>query len=241
MCTVTFLPRENGDFIFTTNRDEAPTRETISPKIYVEDGMKLLYPKDVKAGGTWIALSEEERLVCLLNGGYEKHKHTGDYSRSRGLIVKEALKAENIKWFAEDVDLEGVEPFTLIAIDWSFLTICVQLIWDGKERHIRVLSHQPKIWSSSTLYDSDVRKEREAWFSELLQKDSSPSFDSTIKFHLNDSKGAKESSIKMKRDGVETMSVTSIVKNDFGVVMFYKDLLSGEEKSIDLFAACKEV
>lgn len=241
MCTVTFLPRGNGDFIFTTNRDEDPTRETLFPKVYLEDGFKFLYPKDVKAGGTWIALSEEERLVCLLNGAFNKHKHTGNYSRSRGLIVKEALKAENIKWFVEDVDLEGVEPFSLVAIDWSFLTICIELIWDGNEKHIRVLSHQPKIWSSSTLYDVKMRKERESWFSDLLKTEEEPSFNSVINFHLDDTKGDIESSVKMKRAGVETLSVTSIVKNDFGVVMFYKDIISGEEKSIDLFAVCKNV
>lgn len=241
MCTVTFLPRENGDFIFTSSRDEDSSRETVFPKVYLEDGHKFLYPKDVKAGGTWVALSEDERLVCLLNGGFYKHKHTGNYTRSRGLIVKEALKAENIKWFVEDVDLEGVEPFTMIAIDWSFLTICVELIWDGKKKHIRVLSHKPKIWSSSTLYNVEMRKERESWFSDLLKIDDTPSFDSVIKFHLDDSKGTAETSVKMKRESVETLSITSIVKSDNGVVMFYKDVLTGEEKMIDLFAACKEL
>lgn len=241
MCTVTFLPRQNGDFIFTTNRDEDPARDTEFPNVYKEDGVNLLYPKDKKAGGTWIAVSEHERLVCLLNGAYEKHESTGNYKHSRGLIVKEALKAENIKWYLEDVDLEGIEPFTLVALDWSFLTICLEVIWDGKQKHIRVLSHQPKIWSSSTLYTKDMHKDRKEWFSELLKTEEDPSFDSVIKFHLNESFGTPDTSIKMKRPGVETVSVTSIVKNDFGVVMFYKDIATGEEKVVDLFAVCKEM
>ena len=56
MCTITFIPKSNNDFILTSNRDEAPGRETFPPEIYEEEGVKLLYPKDALAGGTWIGL-----------------------------------------------------------------------------------------------------------------------------------------------------------------------------------------
>ena len=32
MCTVTYLPLKNGDFILTSNRDETPLRKTIPQK-----------------------------------------------------------------------------------------------------------------------------------------------------------------------------------------------------------------
>ena len=50
MCTVTYLPIGDADFILTSNRDEQPSRKTIEPKEYVEDNVKLTYPKDELAG-----------------------------------------------------------------------------------------------------------------------------------------------------------------------------------------------
>ena len=69
MCTVTYLPLGDHNFILTSNRDVAPKRETTPPKEYNEVGVKLTYPKDKLAGGTWIGVSEKKRLICLLNGG----------------------------------------------------------------------------------------------------------------------------------------------------------------------------
>ena len=82
MCTVTYLPLGNNDFILTSNRDEDPKRKTIPPKEYLEDGVKLTYPKDELAGGTWIGLSEKSRLICLLNGGFTKHSREESYRMS---------------------------------------------------------------------------------------------------------------------------------------------------------------
>ena len=89
MCTVTFLPLSKTDFILTSSRDIPFSREKAShPKQYVEDGVKLWYPKDGKAGGSWIGTSSKNRLICLLNGGYVYHKPLTSYKKSRGLIVK---------------------------------------------------------------------------------------------------------------------------------------------------------
>ncbi|WP_139958905.1 NRDE family protein [Flavicella sediminum] len=236
MCTVTYLPKENGDFIFTSNRDEQASRETLFPEFYKENGVNYLYPKDKKAGGTWIALSEEERLVCLLNGAYENHEAKVSYAYSRGLVVKEVLQAENVKWAIEDLELDGVEPFTLIAIDWSFLTICIELIWDGVKKDIRILSNQSKIWSSSTLYSKPIKAERESWFVDFMTSHPDATQKEILEFHLDDSLGTKETSIKMKRPNVETLSVTSIVKSDAGVTMYYQDVLTGIDKNVDLFS-----
>src|SRR5690606_27855602 len=74
MCTLTFIPKGNFDFIITSNRDEASFRKTLPPKTYVVDGEKLVYPKDEVAGGTWIGVSSRNRLVCLLNGGFIAHE-----------------------------------------------------------------------------------------------------------------------------------------------------------------------
>tara|TARA_B100000809_G_scaffold38098_1_gene33333 strand:- start:23148 stop:23879 length:732 start_codon:yes stop_codon:yes gene_type:complete len=236
MCTVTFLPKSNGDFIFTSNRDEQPDRKTLAPDFYKVKDIQYLYPKDEKAGGTWVALSENERLVCLLNGAYENHEDTSPYAYSRGLVVKEVLEAENAKWAIEDLELEGVEPFTLIALDWSFMPICIELIWDGVKKDIRILSNKSKIWSSSTLYDKPIKAERESWFANFEALYPEATEQNVLDFHLNDSFGTKEIAIKMKRSYVETTSVTSIVKKGDTIKMYYLDVLTGEHASTDLFS-----
>ena len=83
MCTVTYLPNNNGDFIFTSSRDEEVQRKTLAPEIYTKDETRFVYPKDLVGGGTWIATSDQERLVCLLNGAYEAHdkKKTSEKSK----------------------------------------------------------------------------------------------------------------------------------------------------------------
>ncbi|MBK9018424.1 MAG: NRDE family protein [Saprospiraceae bacterium] len=35
----------------------------------------LIFPRDTAAGGTWIAASDTNRVACLLNGAFVKHKH----------------------------------------------------------------------------------------------------------------------------------------------------------------------
>jgi len=236
MCTVTYLPKDNGDFILTSNRDEQVGRTTIAPEFYIKNDEHFLYPKDLKSGGTWIALSEAERVVCLLNGAYEAHKPGGSYAYSRGLVVKQVLEAENAKWAAEDIDLEGVEPFTLIVLDWSFMPICIELIWDGVKKDIRILSHRSKIWSSSTLYDKSVKSERESWFKDFQNKYPKASQQDILDFHKNENLGSMQTSIKMKRPKVESVSITSIKKEGAEVSMYYLDLATGEEKIMDLFS-----
>ena len=44
MCTVTYLPLPNNNFILTSNRDETPLRKTIPPKTYIENDAELTYP-----------------------------------------------------------------------------------------------------------------------------------------------------------------------------------------------------
>lgn len=92
MCTITFTPISNHGFILTSNRDEAPGRETLPPEIYNEDGVKLLYPKDAVAGGTWIGVSDRKRVASLMNGGFVAHEPKQSYRKSRGVVLKDILR-----------------------------------------------------------------------------------------------------------------------------------------------------
>ncbi|WP_430927923.1 NRDE family protein [Polaribacter marinivivus] len=214
MCTVTYLPIADNQFILTSNRDETPLRKTIPPKKYVEDGVTLTYPKDEIAGGTWIGVSSKNRVVCLLNGGFVNHKRKLPYKMSRGIIVKNILIADNAIAFINEFDFTNIEPFTLILIDWDVKLVTYELVWDGVKKHFKPLAQEPKIWSSSPLYTPEMKEEREMWFTNWLENNKKDSLKNILEFHKNNSLGTKETSPKMKRKFVETVSITSIKKEE---------------------------
>ncbi len=167
MCTVSFVP-SNDKIIITSNRDEAVIRTAIPPETYLLNGKKITFPKDPKAGGTWYALAENGTLLVLLNGAEEKHKHQPPYSRSRGLIVLEMLSIDSPRKHWNAIDLENVEPFTLVLFQDSAL---FQLRWNGNSKNcVDLDASKNYIWSSSTLYSKEIREQRSQWFFEFMKK-----------------------------------------------------------------------
>ncbi len=232
MCTVTFLPLTNSDFILTSNRDEQRLRETLQPKIYEENGVEMLFPKDKVAGGTWIGVSSKKRLVCVLNGGFIKHKRKENYAKSRGLIAKELLKENDFLPYFDDLDLLGVEPFTMIIVDWNNNELnLVEVVWDANEKHISKHKKEPKIWSSSTLYTDEIKKLRNTWFQQWLFENEFTS-EAILKFHHQETDD-KEQSILMKRTFVETVSITSVIKTDNTVEMLYEDVVNSTKTAVN--------
>ncbi len=212
MCTVTYLPLGNNDFILTSNRDESPMRKTIPPKKYDENGVELIFPKDELAGGTWIGLSEKNRLVCLLNGGFTKHERNEYYRLSRGVIVKEILTSDDAVAFITDYDFVDIEPFTIVLVDWNNQLETYELVWDGTEKHFIKLAQKPHIWSSSTLYTEEMKQMRKDWFAGWLKEQANFQQENILEFHQDEIKGTVGTSLKMKRPFVETVSITSVKK-----------------------------
>jgi uncharacterized protein with NRDE domain len=222
MCTVTYLPLGNNNFILTSNRDEAPSRKTTPPKRYEEDGVKLTYPKDELAGGTWIGTSNKKRLVCLLNGGFESYERETSYKMSRGIIVKAILKSDNFENYIHDFDFIGIEPFTIVLVDWNTDLKTYELVWDGKQKHFTTLKQVPRIWSSSTLYSQKDKALRNGWFDNWLENNQKFSQEEILKFHQDSEIGTPENSLKMKRWYAETVSITSVKKTNKIVAFNYE-------------------
>lgn len=230
MCTVTFVPKKDG-FVFASNRDEQPLRKTIFPDYYKEDGVQLFYPKDVVAGGTWIGVSEQERLVCLLNGGKVYHNPAIKFSKSRGLVVKKLLTTTDIQKTIKELDLEGVAPFTVVVVDWKQNNKIYELVWCRNQMWMQELNPKEQhIWSSSTLYTEEVKEERKTWFDNLdLSKETAIS-PNLLAFHQNESLGTVETAPKMKRTVVETVSTTLVEKNAEDLSLEYHDYVGKEKK-----------
>jgi len=223
MCTLTFIPKSNAGFIVTSNRDEAPGRATINPKIYTYAGIKLLFPKDELAGGTWIGLSDKNRFISLLNGGFTAHDRQDSYRISRGIIVTDLLIADNVLKTIESYNFSGVEPFTLVIIDWAKQLRIFELVWDGEAHHLSEKPLAPQIWSSSLLYSAQIKQKREQWFSKFLLEHINPSAEQLLKFHKTSGEGNPETDLIMDRVFVKTKSVTQIIMQD-SITMYYEDL-----------------
>lgn len=224
MCTVTFLPLTNNNFILTSNRDEQRLRETFPPKIYEENGVEMLFPKDKTAGGTWIGTSSKNRLVCVLNGGFVNHIKKDVYKKSRGVIAKEILQTATFNEYIENLNLEGIEPFTMVIVDWNDAQLNLyELIWDENKKHFSKLKNEPKIWSSSTLYTDAIKETRKQWFQNWIENNEFTSAN-ILDFHHSEI-GDKEQSVLMKRSYVETVSITSVKKDDNTIEMLYEDVV----------------
>jgi hypothetical protein len=221
MCTVTFLPLADEGFVLTSNRDVGFKREkALNPATYIEGTVSLHYPKDGKAGGTWIGTSRNSRLICLLNGGFSNHQRKASYPKSRGLIVKELLIAENFEEKCLQIDLESIEPFTLVVVDWEEKRQLLEFVWDGKQRHLQELPWQPSIWSSSTLYTDDMKAMRQEWFREwFIGKSMTP--ENVLDFHKHGGLGFPEVDVFMRREKVGTVSITQFIRNEKRCEMTY--------------------
>ncbi len=224
MCTVTLLATSEKDFILTSNRDEAEVRKTIPPKIYKEGEVKLLFPKDAVAGGTWIGVSERNRLICLLNGGFETHVRKEQYRLSRGVVVKNLLLAEKVVEEIENYDFLDIEPFTTIIVDWNKGQKFFEFVWDGNRKHLKELQLKTHLWSSSPLYTSEMKNLRQAWFSEFQKKSKKPAEDELWDFHHTGGKGDKNVDLIMDRGFIKTKSITQVVKTGSLIEMTYEDL-----------------
>jgi hypothetical protein len=209
MCTVSYVPLDNG-FVLTSNRDELADRPaSLPPGFYVtEEGVSLYYPKDPIGKGSWIAASEDERIVCLLNGGYHSHPHQPPYNRSRGLIVLEAFQYETPFDFYQSIDLIGVEPFTLIMV-WAGLLF--EFRWSGSEKHFLSLPNQPYLWASATLYNNESIALKRSWLKKYLEDHPLPTQETLLDFHKDGGITDAMNGMRIKRSsGLQTLSITSI-------------------------------
>lgn len=233
MCTFTFLPKKNG-FIATSNRDESPLRDTVFPKKYIENNTVLHYPKDTLAGGTWIGLSSKKRLVCLLNGGFTTHTRKDSYKMSRGVVVKDVLCANNDVEVITEYDFNGVEPFTLLTINWHNNLSLHELVWDGDAKHFSEKPIRPQIWSSSLLYTQEIKQKRIDWFSNFLAEYENPTSNRILEFHKKAGDGNVKTDLVMDRGFVKTKSITQISKDNSSVTMHYEDLGAKKTKLLSI-------
>lgn len=206
MCTVTYFPLKNK-IVLTSNRDEKPNRS--AQEIHIEN--HIFYPKDAAKKGTWFAVSESGNIIVLLNGAFENHQREAEYRKSRGLVVLDLIEKEDIFKSIELIDLENIEPFTLVILQEKQLA---EFRWDGSKKYFKMLDiNCPHIWSSATLYDAKAQEKRRQIFHEFLQS-KTISENNIWKFHHQKTDDI-ENGITIKRQNtIQTISTTQVVISD---------------------------
>ena len=227
MCTVTFVATKNRYFI-TSNRDENLMRKpAVMPQLYHEKETTLLYPKDAEAGGTWIAINDKGHAAVLLNGAFIKHISLPPYQRSRGLVCKDIISsATPVKCF-HHLNLILVEPFTIIILQQDGLYECR---WDGSGKYCRQMSRNSSyIWSSATLFNEEIVRKREQWFTKWQKENPNPTHENILHFHEFGGEGDKANDLSMNRhDRMLTVSITGIELTAAKGILVYKDLGAGK-------------
>ncbi|MFV8341204.1 NRDE family protein [Flavobacterium sp. XS2P39] len=228
MCTVSFV-HVNDTIIITSNRDEKVVRPSaIPPKEYTINGTNVIFPKDPKAGGTWFAVAANGTVLVLLNGADEKHKVALPYRKSRGLIVLDIISRVSPKDFWAEIDLENIEPFTLVLFQESAL---FQLRWNGKEKvSIPLDIHKNHVWSSSTLYPAAIREKRTNWFYTFLNANPAISETEMLHFHRYTEEDNQENGLVINRnEQMKTLSITQSVIEKNKVAILHCDLIAQKE------------
>lgn len=227
MCTVSFV-NSQGKIIITSNRDEQVLRPAAAPKNYLINQKNLIFPKDPKAGGTWYAVDEQANVIVLLNGADEKHDWNPPYRKSRGLILLDIFSSASaiIAW--ESINLSNIEPFTLVLFQDQQL---YQLRWNGNEKNILQMdSNQNYVWSSSTLYNREIREKRTEWFYQFLDTIPEVNEQEMILFHKYSNNDNKENGLVINRnDKLKTLSITQTVIEQNKVNVLHFDLINQDE------------
>ncbi len=229
MCTVLYIPLENG-FIMSSNRDENPLRPPASlPMKLSSDSLRYLCPVDAKAGGTWIGINSNDDILIVLNGGYETHPFDV-YGKSRGLIVSELLSKSVSLSDWNKIELDGIEPFTMVVKTKKSLQ---EWVWDGQVKYqVDYALDKPAIWSSSTLYTKEMKEDRKEYFLNWWNNVEEKSTESVL--NLLESNPDTVNGYVMNRQGrVQTLSIAIIEQKESSVSFFYKDILNSNQKLQD--------
>lgn len=239
MCTVTFLPSKHAlGYILTSSRDEKTSRpNAIIPQKYTIAGQTLFFPKDKLAGGTWLATSLNNFTLCLLNGAFVKHQSAPPYRMSRGLMLLDFFKYNDVHTFISTYDFTHIENFTLVIVDSNNGVNLYELRWDGSELHFDVKdAHEPHIWSSCTLYTDEAIANRKIWFEEFIYTQANWSKESIINFHKSAGDGSFENSIMMNRNNiVKTVSITCVENTEDNYTIQYLDTESTQTSALRIF------
>lgn len=119
MCVAIICMRCLGDHavFIASNRDEYYDRPTAPPQLTQSEGVRCLAPRDLRAGGTWIGMTEHGVFALLANRSDLAPLTPTASTPSRGLLVRDALGARSLDEAVARITrapLASIAPFHLV-------------------------------------------------------------------------------------------------------------------------------
>ncbi|MFT4022669.1 MAG: NRDE family protein [Flavihumibacter sp.] len=221
MCTVIYQPA-GSSVLIASNRDEQTNRlPAIEPAVHLAGGRRLLFPRDAKAGGSWIAAHENGGVAVLFNGAFVKHAPAGSYRASRGLVFLDLIHDGFFQDNFSRYDLQRIEPFSIVFFQHGQL---YESRWDGREKHSRQLDPaRSYLWASATLYTAARQAEKRQVFDNWKKLNPEPAAAGLLRFLATQQ-------LLNERDPVKTVSSTCIAVSAASATMLYRD--AGAEREV---------
>lgn len=134
MCTLIVAASmwKSVPLLVAANRDEQLDRPSEGPSLWENNGVRVLAPKDLKAGGTWMGVNALGLFVAITNRYTPEPRED---LRSRGQLVVDVLRMSTAQAAATAVAMGSAShynPYHLVVGD----TASAHLVWnDGKQLH----------------------------------------------------------------------------------------------------------
>ena len=211
MCTLTFVPTEDG-YLVGMNRDELLTRsQALPPKIFEKSGMEMVYPRE-PSGGTWTACNSQGNLLALLNWNGGESPCRGEKLKTRGLVIPELVGEPDLPStdsHFRQMSLDGLFPFRLIGV-FRAERIINEWRWDGTAKQKLEFSWARKHWFSSSLLDSLAEKERGRACEAMAGEPAAGSNSWLRRLHRSHVPGPGPFSVCVHRQDAATVSYTEV-------------------------------
>lgn len=177
MCIIS-VHHAAGFTVLTFNRDETAERPFLAPQTNAAGS--IFAPVDLLSGGTWIGLNAHS-IMCIQNGGRQKHVRMPPYGKSRGLVLQSVLE-QGIPVLKQAVQGSNVEPFTMTCLNLGSSGPDLQLYYyDGQAfEQEQVGIGNGFIRFSSTLYTQAIAEQISIDFQSVKQADA----DALLDFHI---------------------------------------------------------
>jgi hypothetical protein len=213
MCTLTFVPREDGYYL-AMNRDESIGRGVADPPARTDlPGLKrsAIYPRDV-AGGTWIAANDTGIALALLNWNVIQQPGCNK-TRSRGIVIPHLARFglhHDVEKAVGSFDLMGLLPFRLVGI-FPLEKKISEWRWKQDGVQVQHFAWERRHWFSSGLSDEQACTLRGGVCQSAWDAKDAGSLRWLRQLHASHANGPGAFSLCVHREGVQTLSYTELV------------------------------
>lgn len=222
MCTLPFLPLDDGGYLLGHNRDESRRRARgAPPESHRRGEIAFVAPRDPDEGGTWLGVNQAGITLCVLNAFEPDPSRLPEKSLSRGLVAWELLHLASVERIEERLQdpgaaLDRVRAFQIVAAVPGWLAgggeeaaRAVRFAWDG--RSLSTAVHEgPALFVSSGYDQEGAERERGRRWRSLLEETPRPGEEDLAAFLAGHQPRPCELSVCMHRGRARTVSRTLV-------------------------------